>query len=688
MNTTKAAVKKDTSTFGRLREAVVSHVNLMLASGAKLYQTSVDPDELWNVYLDSMTEDMNPLFRTRTEHDCQTCRQFIKRFGGLVTINPTTLRPTTIWDFDAPEPYGAVVSALREEVLDHPITDLWIGESTTCGTPQNRSLNKETGEVEVWTHLYMEVPKALTMRKDNIPTAVGRARSNHQTFARAVKEISAYAVDTVLELIDQNSLYRGEQYKASVRALKQAQDRVPAGDDIQFDNWCWLQSAKNPAVCGIRNSAIGTLLVDLSEGKDLETAVGRYEAVTAPANYRRSTSLITHRMVEQAREKIAELGLGDSLAHRHAVLEDIKVPDVLWANRGAKKRMSGDPLADLAGDLKAAAANLDRVEDVSWEHFRDHILPNAEGLEVLLERRLKPNCVSLLAPVNADAPTLTPWTNNFCWAYAGNVSDSMKERVKSAGGRVDGDLRFSIQWNEDGQNHDDLDAHCVTAEGSHIYFGDKRACSYGGNLDVDIITPSGVAVENITWPDRGRMPDGEYRFSVHTFSKRGGRGGFRAEIEFDGTLFEFDYAQDTRNKQTAEVATVVKRGNTFELKPKLKPAQGPGTPVWGLATNSFHPVTVVCHSPNYWEGEKPSGHRHVMLMLDGLENDEQPNGFYVEYLKPELNVHRKVFEVLGGRMKVEPATPQLSGLGFSTSKRNKVTVRVSGKTQRVFNVNF
>ena len=56
----------------------------------------------------------------------------------------------------------------------------------------------------------------------------------------------------------------------------------------------------------IRNTAIGTLLTDLSDGTPLEIAVKAFEAKVAPTNYKRTTALITPGMVKEAMKTIAE----------------------------------------------------------------------------------------------------------------------------------------------------------------------------------------------------------------------------------------------------------------------------------------------------------------------------------------------------------------------------------------------
>ena len=166
--------------------------------------------------------------------------------------------------------------------------------------------------------------------------------------------------------------------------------------------------------------------------------------------------------------------------------------------------------------------------------------------------------VSLIAPKNPDTPTMFKWNNGFSWAYSGNITDSdIRENVKSAGGKVDGDLRFSIQWNEDGKDNCDLDAHCKEAGGYEIYYGSARKPNFSptrGQLDVDIIDPKGkIAVENITWANRKTMDIGKYLFFVNRYSGSV-KNGFRAEIEFDGKIYSFDYSKPMRYKENVQVA--------------------------------------------------------------------------------------------------------------------------------------
>jgi hypothetical protein len=92
-------------------------------------------------------------------------------------------------------------------------------------------------------------------------------------------------------------------------------------------------------------------------------------------------------------------------------------------------------------------------------------------------------------------------------------------------------------------------------------------------------------------------------------------------------------------------------------------------------------------SPNYW-GDNAVGNKHTFFVLDGAKNDEATRGFYNEFLHPRLDAHRKVFEVIADKTKCQPTEGQLSGLGFSSTKKDSFIVRVQqGKSQRIFNIN-
>jgi hypothetical protein len=94
------------------------------------------------------------------------------------------------------------------------------------------------------------------------------------------------------------------------------------------------------------------------------------------------------------------------------------------------------------------------------------------------------------------------------------------------------------------------------------------------------------------------------------------------------------------------------------------------------------------YSPNYWDEQDGIGHRHYFFMLKGAANEESPNGFFNEYLREEFMKHKRVFAALGGKMKVEPIDSQLSGVGFSATKREELTVRVGGRVNRTLKIKF
>lgn len=678
--------------FSEFKRAMQVHMQRMLSASATMYLTDVNRDELWDEYLNTFPDSL------RQEYNCNACKSFVRHFGGIIFISEN-YRKRTIWDFECEEPYQRVVKVLHTLVSQAKVVDQFFTTEVNMGIDKNRQIIStgipignaaEEFKVISWDHMYFRLPNNMIVSARGATsneTLAGSARTTKEVFKRGLEEITLGALNTVLELISQNSLYRGEESKGAIVAFLTSKLKYIGLTEEQQDLFAWREAnTTGTALARIRNTAMGTLLVDLSEGKELDVAVSAFERIMAPTNYKRPQALITQKMVEEAEKTIEKLGYSQSLGRRFADVEDLRVNNLLFVDKDTA--MEGSLLGKLKEDALVNPKTLSKVEEVSLDKFITDILPTLTSLEVLFENGQEPNLVSLIAPKVPNSPSMFKWDNGFSWSYRNAVTDSIKEKVKAAGGSVQGDLRCSLAW----FNFDDLDLHMVEPNGNKIWFRDKRSAYTDGTLDVDMNAGSGTtreAVENIVYPRKSKMREGNYTLQVNQYAKRENVDvGFEVEIEAQGEVFTLSYDKPVQG--TISVANIqYKKDGAFTVVPS-KELQGgskiASKRVWGIDTQKFQKVSMVMLSPNMWD--KQFGNGHIFFIIEGAHNDEQVRGFFNEFLKSELEVHKRVFEALGAKMKVEPSDKQVSGLGFSHTNHGAFIVRVNGAFKRVLRVKY
>jgi hypothetical protein len=637
-----------------------------------LYKVELGYNELWEAYLDSFDDPIE-----RQDHNCNHCKSFIRQFGGIVAIKNHKI--ATLWDFEIDGIFAKVPKNLGEIVRKAKIVDVFISSEAQLGTKSNYA--EKTGIT--WSHFNF------TLRSVRVYTGVktidsyrGDMRTNKQVLERALTELKISASETVLDLIDQNDLYRGQEHAKAVRSLLDKQKEYAALPVENRELFLWENI--NFPNARIRNTAIGTLLIDLSEGMELDAAVSRYESVVAPQNYKRPNAIVTQKMVEEAQKTLISLGCEAALYRRHANVTDIKVTDLMYVNRSSTTSPS-NIFEEVKTDLPIHPKTLKGFTEISIENFVSDILPSVQSLEVFLENRLEGNFVNIVAPIDPEAPTIFTWDNGFSWCYNTGFADSIKEKVKKAGGRVDGYLRASSAW----YNYDDLDIHMYerAARNYHLYYGNRNLeTPCGGILDVDMNAGGGTTrepVENIIYASEKKLKEGIYEIVVNNYCLREStNSGFEVELECNGETWVFRFANSPRDLQNINVVT-------FEYKKGvgIKILKGEGENknvvttklVNGLGTNKFHKVSTMMFSPNYW-GNNVVGNKHFIFTLLGARSEAIPRAFFNEFLRNDLlTQHKRVFEVIGGKIKIEDTSDQLCGLGFSETQRAELIIKANGK---------
>lgn len=308
--------------FKLFADPVESQFNKMASSRDWiLLRVNIDLDQLWQVYQNAYPEEINNIFRQRKYYDGNYDRYFIKRLGSVIGYNTKTQEIETVWNVEVPEYYQTVANVMKDYVLSFiekgKVESYFLTTERVAGHLSNTDNYDPT---IIWDHFYAKIPSQYLVDKKDIGTVLGDQNTNYTLAKSSIDLISLDSLETILELIDQNSLYRGEEFESLVKSYLDFRKSLTNLSPTLVDMKCFELGIKKGGVARFKNTVIGTLATDLSEGVELDKAVASFESKVAPTNYKRTTALITPKMIKQAQETLEKVVPGRSIDLDSSVL--------------------------------------------------------------------------------------------------------------------------------------------------------------------------------------------------------------------------------------------------------------------------------------------------------------------------------------------------------------------------------
>lgn len=697
--------------------------NKMCNTG-KLFRVNLTGDYLWELYINSFSIKDNPKFRdpSSSTHNCNLCNNFIRRYGNITAIDENG-KLMSIFDIDIDNEFTNSFKILTKAIKLATIKDVFFETYNELNSLPYESCTKnqdvyklgiiknvkrytkeeadkfgviKPNEIRTFYHLNLNLPKQFVDNSGkSIESINAFYKDKYSVFKRTMEEISLDTLNLVKDLINQGSLLDGTAHLHSIeeiRILKQMYD----GNNYN-DLWLWKTSYSiEERTAKFKNTLIGVLCTELTEGMELNKACENWNKRVDPANYMKAIAPITNRQIQEAKKFVEENGYVESFNRRLATIDDIKVSEILHSN------VDNDNIKSISifDNVKSISTQHKRnefknVEEVSIDKFMIDILPTCTSIEAYFENRMINNLVTLTTSNSDNSKPIFKWNNNYSWTYNGNLAGKslIKTAVKNRGGNTNGILNVRLAFPN---TIADYDLHMIEPNGNHIYYNTLRSVhKSSGILDLDAQGRDGHQtpenrVENITYSDINSMPIGNYTVIVYDYSNHKLFADFIIEIETlnDITILKFN---GNGNKKQIAVANIsLNSDGVFTIIPgneiNVLESNTISKKVYGIDTNNFHKVNLICLSPNHWD--KPIGNKHYFFMLNNCKADNDIRSFHNENLIPELLNHRKVMEVLGVTNMIKPNGKQLSGLGFNSTIKDELIVKIQGSHKRMLKVKF
>lgn len=353
-------------------------------------------NEVFAAYLDAFEPSV------KQHHNCSACRRFVEAYGTLVIIDPVTGRTTSaVFDEeDCDDLYREPVRAILKHVKRAEVTGVFLSSSSIWGHPVTQQ----------WCHLSVQAPTTYGHVLLTAGQAMAAKREDHNTVARALADYSQANLDTALQLLRTDSLYRSEKVLGPVEWLRDLQFARAAAHGNLRDNILWRAIATAPeGFCHPKSSMTGTLLDDIASSMDYETVSRRFAAKMAPLQYQRPQAAPSAGNIARAESIFATLGLERSLHRRFARLEDIVA---VWKPPATEQ--NAPPATGVFAHLKPKETPSARSSNLiippltmTWMKFQRDVLPGATKIE--LHAPAVGGYGALVTAEHADAPPILQW---------------------------------------------------------------------------------------------------------------------------------------------------------------------------------------------------------------------------------------------------------------------------------------
>ncbi len=376
--------------------SIRTHFNSIVSQGVPLFTT--DTEGLFEAFLSNLPDE------ARQHYTCNACRNFVNRFGGLVTISDNGETKSAFWnEKDVPAFFAKSVKAMKNIVLKSKVNGIFLSSDKVLGQPI-------TGE---WQHMSAVLPNAMVYGSRLITAnqAMAEKREDFRILIAGLLEYPDHVVDQAVTLLKTESLYRSEKCLGVAEWLLGLHvKRANTKNSKLKNNIVWLAVGSAPTgYCHVKSSMIGTLLDDIAEGMSFDDVSRRFASKMHPLQYQRPQAAPTAGNIQQAEKIVEKLGIKRSLERRFARIEELKK---VWIPKEKEEQIKGDGVFShlMAKDSKELPKMDIPPITMTWEKFSKTVLPFAEEIEFLVKSG-SDNFSAILTAVHEDSPPILQWDN-------------------------------------------------------------------------------------------------------------------------------------------------------------------------------------------------------------------------------------------------------------------------------------